>query len=60
MAVEKEYYLRTYSELIQRLGPELAKEKADYYKKDFLVKYPKTLCVLNGPLMKTYKDDQPG
>jgi hypothetical protein len=42
MATEKEYYLNTYSELIERLGPELAKEKADYYKKDFLVKYPKT------------------
>jgi hypothetical protein len=57
MAQEKEYYLNIYFELIEMLGPQLAKEKADYYKKDFLVKYPKILCVLNDPLMKTYKDE---
>jgi hypothetical protein len=60
MAQEKEYYLNTYQELIERLGPEEAKKKADWYKNTFLAMYPKTLCVLNGPLMKTYKDEQPG
>lgn len=54
---DKEFYLYTYEELIQKLGPEEAKKKAEYYKKDFLAKYPKTLCVLNGNLMKTYKEE---
>ncbi len=57
MATEKEFYLYTYQELIQKIGPEAAKQKADWYKKDFLAKYPKTMCVLNGPLMKTYKGE---
>jgi hypothetical protein len=54
---EKEFYLYTYQELIQKIGPEEAKQKADWYKKTFLVMYPKTLCVLNGNLMKTYKEE---
>jgi hypothetical protein len=58
MAIEKEFYLYTHQELIERLGPELAKEKADWYKTTFLVMYPKTLCVLNGPLMNTYQQEQ--
>jgi hypothetical protein len=54
---EKEFYLYTYQELIQKLGEEEAKKKAQWYKKDFLVKYPKTLCIINGNLMKTYKEE---
>ena len=60
MGTDKEYYLYTYQELIEKIGPQLAKEKAQFYKKDFLVKYPKTMCVLNGPLLKTYKEEAKG
>ena len=55
---EKEYYHYTYEELVKKLGEEKAKEKAEFYKNDFLVKYPKTMCVVNSKLMKTYKPKQ--
>ncbi len=54
---DKEFYLYTYKELIQKLGEEKAKEKAEFYKNDFLVRYPKTMCVINSLLMKTYKEE---
>jgi hypothetical protein len=55
---EKEFYLITYQELIDKIGPEKAKEKADWYKNTFLAMYRKTLCVLNGNLMRTYQEEQ--
>lgn len=54
---EKEFYLYTYQQLIEKLGKEEARQKADWYKNKFLVMYPKTKCVLDGPLMKTYKEE---
>jgi hypothetical protein len=54
---EKEFYLITYQELIDKIGPEKAKEKADWYKNTFLAMYRKTLCVLNGNLMRTYQEE---
>lgn len=54
---EKEFYLYTYEELVKKLGEEEAKKKVEWYKNKFLVMYPKTKCVLDGPLMKTYKEE---
>ena len=47
---DKEYYKFTFKELTTR-------EITHFYKRDFLVKYPTTKCVLAGNLIKTCQQE---
>ncbi|QHT68989.1 hypothetical protein GXP67_21205 [Rhodocytophaga rosea] len=54
--VEKEFYLHTYEQLIERLGKEAATAKAEFYI-EFLQKYPGVKVLVNCPLLKTYQSN---
>jgi hypothetical protein len=49
---EKEFYLHTYEQLIERLGEEAATAKAE-----FLQKYPGVKVLVSCPLLKTYQSN---